>query len=128
MRLAVAQDGTSVSAHFGHCEGFALYEGEGNEVRHVEDLANVSEHSTAGEILAARGVTHLIAGGMGQRARTILQQHGIETILGVTGQTRDAAAQFFAGTLTGDEILCTESGCHAPDAAGSCTCSCHQHH
>lgn len=127
MKLAIAQDGTAVSAHFGHCEGFALYTTEENELVHVTDLGNVSEHSTAGEILAAQGVTHLIAGGMGQRARIILQQHGIETILGVTGQTRDVAAQFFAGTLTGTDILCRESGCHAPDATGSCTCSCHQH-
>ena len=74
MKIAIAKDGSSVSGHFGHCEGFALYSGEDGTVRHEGDLINGQGHDAAVSILVSRGVTHILSGGMGQRARDMLEE------------------------------------------------------
>ncbi len=128
MKIAIAKDGSSVSGHFGHCEGFALYSGENGTVRHEGDLVNGQGHGAAVSILVAQGVTHILSGGMGQRARDMLEEQGIASILGVQGSLDQAASDFFSGKIVDDAPLCTHSGCAETDddSAGSCTCSCHQ--
>jgi predicted Fe-Mo cluster-binding NifX family protein len=128
MMIAIAKDGSSVSGHFGHCEGFALYTVDNGVVTFAGDVLNSEGHSTAASLLASKGVTHVLSGGMGQRARDILQEQGIESILGVHGQIESVAKEFFAGTISSSAPLCTHSGCNDPadESTGSCTCSCHQ--
>ncbi|HWQ67227.1 MAG TPA: NifB/NifX family molybdenum-iron cluster-binding protein [Methanospirillum sp.] len=128
MKIAIAKDGSAVSGHFGHCEGFALYTGDNDTVTFVGDLKNSEGHSTAASLLASQGVTLVLSGGMGQRARDILQEQGIVSILGVQGQIESIAKEFFAGTISDSAPLCNHSGCNDPvdKSAGTCTCSCHQ--
>lgn len=128
MKIAIAKDGSSVSGHFGHCEGFSLYSDEGGAVRHEGDLVNGQGHGAAVSILVSKGVTHILSGGMGQRARDMLEEQGIISILGVQGALDQAARDFFSGKIVGNAPLCTHSGCAETDeeSAGSCTCSCHQ--
>ena len=128
MKVAIAKDGSHVSGHFGHCEGFALYHEENGVVLHEGDLINGEGHSAAVTLLTSRGVTHILSGGMGQRARDMLQQEGIISILGVQGTLDQAARDFFAGKIVDNAPLCTHSGCNDTDdeSSGSCTCSCHQ--
>lgn len=128
MKVAIAKDGSTVSGHFGHCEGYAIYSEDNGVVTFEGDLNNSEEHSTAASLLASQGVTHVLSGGMGQRARDLLQEKGIESILGVQGQIESVAREFFAGTISDNGPLCNHSGCHDPaqGSSGSCTCSCHQ--
>jgi predicted Fe-Mo cluster-binding NifX family protein len=129
MKIAIAKDGSAVSGHFGHCEGFSVYTGENGTVTFVEDLINSEGHSTAASLLASQGVTHVLSGGMGQRARDILEEHGIASILGVQGQIESVARDFFAGSISGSAPLCSHEGCSpsaSEESQGSCTCSCHQ--
>ena len=44
MNVAIASDGKIVSGHFGHCEGFTLYDVENVEVKNkVFDFSNHKE-------------------------------------------------------------------------------------
>ena len=128
MKIAIARDGSAVSGHFGHCEGFAVYSADNGEVTFIGNLVSSEGHSSAASLLASQGVTHVLSGGMGQRARDMLQEQGIMSILGVQGRIESVAKEFFAGKITDCAPLCTHSGCNdsAGDSAGSCTCSCHQ--
>lgn len=127
MKVAIAKDGLTVSGHFGHCEGFALFSAENGTVRHEGDIINGEGHGAAVSLLASQGVTHILSGGMGQRARDMLQQQGIASILGVQGTLDQAARDFFAGTIEDGAPLCTHEGCNdTADESASCTCSCHQ--
>lgn len=128
MKIAIAKDGSAVSGHFGHCEGFATYTADNGVVTFTGDLINSEGHSSAASLLASKGVTHVLSGGMGQHAREILQEEGIESILGVEGEIETVAREFFAGAITNSAPLCTHSGCsdHDDESTESCTCSCHQ--
>lgn len=129
MKIAIAKDGSSVSGHFGHCEGFALYTVDNGVVTYTGDLISSEEHASSASLLASQGVTHVLSGGMGQRARDILGEQGIESVLGVCGPIERVAQEFFAGTISVSAPVCTHVGCNDPESsvsAGSCTCSCHQ--
>ena len=128
MKIAIAKDGSAVSGHFGHCERFAVYSAENGTVRYEGDLIGSQGHSSAASLLASQDITHILSGGMGQRARDMLKELGIITILGVQGQIDQVAKDFFAGVITDSAALCNHSGCNHSnnDSTGSCTCSCHQ--
>jgi len=128
MKVAIARDGSAVSGHFGHCEGFAMNAADNKGVPFAGDLTGSEGGRIAVSLLALQEVTHVLSGGMGVRARDMLQEQGIESILGVQGQIESVAKDFFAGKISDSAPLCTHSGCNDPadESAGSCTCSCHQ--
>lgn len=128
MKIAIAKDGSTVSGHFGHCEGFAVFSEENGVITYAGELAGSQGHSSAATLLAAQGITHVLSGGMGERARDMLQEQGIASVLGVQGQIETVAKEFFAGRISDSGPLCSHSGCNDPadESAGSCTCSCHQ--
>lgn len=106
-----------------------MYTSDNGVVTFAGDLINSEKHSTAASLLASQGVTLVLSRGMGQRARDILKEQGIESILGIRGQIESVAKEFFAGKITTSAPLCTHSECDNPaleESIGSCTCSCHQ--
>jgi predicted Fe-Mo cluster-binding NifX family protein len=56
------------------------------------------------------GVTHLVAGNMGEGAVRVLQANGIAVTRGATGGTREAVERFAAGTLTDSGEPCAGHG------------------
>jgi predicted Fe-Mo cluster-binding NifX family protein len=128
MKIAIAKDGSAVSGHFGHCEGFAVYTADNEVVTFGGELTSTEGHNSAASLLASQGVTHVLSGGMGQRARDMLQEQGIISILGVQGEIDQVARKFFAGAIIDSAPLCTHSGCNDPvdESLGSCSCSCHK--
>jgi predicted Fe-Mo cluster-binding NifX family protein len=40
MKVAIASDGSRVSGHFGHCEGFTIYDVDDSEVTNKEFVKN----------------------------------------------------------------------------------------
>jgi predicted DNA-binding protein (UPF0251 family)/predicted Fe-Mo cluster-binding NifX family protein len=114
MKVAVpARDG-QVDAHFGHCEHFMVYSLD-QEKKIVAEEKIVSPEgcgckSNIAGILARTGVTHMVAGNMGEGAVHVLQAHGIEVVRGASGDARDAAARFAAGTLGDSGKPCAGHG------------------
>ncbi|MDD3621733.1 MAG: NifB/NifX family molybdenum-iron cluster-binding protein [Methanofollis sp.] len=108
MKLAIAQDGEIVSAHFGHCESYAIFDIEdGKGVRQADLLSPGHEPGRLPVFLAEHGVNTVVAGGMGPRAVDLFHMNGIEVYLGVSGEIDAVAAEFAAGKLSSGESTCT---------------------
>ena len=86
MKYAVPVNGDVVSAHFGHCEQFALIEvDEAKKQILKKELVNSPGHEPGvlPQWLAEKGVSLVIAGGMGSRAQSLFQQNKIGVITGI---------------------------------------------
>ena len=82
-RIAVPSSNGMLDAHFGHCREFALIDIENDTIVSEEYLdAPPHQPGLLPPWLAERGVTDVIAGGMGQRAIQIFNQHGINVFVG----------------------------------------------
>jgi ATP-binding protein involved in chromosome partitioning len=87
VRYAVPVSGGVVSAHFGHCEQFALIDvDEAKKQILKKELVNSPGHEPGllPQWLAEKGVSLVIAGGMGSRAQGLFQQNNIGVITGIT--------------------------------------------
>jgi predicted Fe-Mo cluster-binding NifX family protein len=122
-RIAVAQDGGgTVSDHFGHCEGYGVYEVEESRIVDQQFLENPGhEPGRLPALLAAHRVTCVLAGGMGPRAVDLFCQNGIDVILGVSGKADNAVRDYLAGKLMTGESACHHScgTSHVPEDPAS---------
>ncbi len=79
MKIAIPLTGGKLSAHFGHCERFAIIDADqssGAILARQEVVPPPHEPGSYPAWLAERGATHIISGGMGQQAsrlRTFLR-------------------------------------------------------
>jgi len=110
MKIAIPLAGDKLTAHFGHCERFALVEVDmiKKSILKREDI--VPPPHQPGLLppwLAERGATLVIAGGMGQRARDIFTQHGVDVVVGAPVETPEKlVADYLAGTLQAGDNAC----------------------
>lgn len=82
--FAVPTINGKLATHFGHSEKFAIVETEDQKVTDVQFISPpVHQPGTYPRFLAAKGVSTIIAGGMGVKAQDIFTQHKIEVFLGV---------------------------------------------
>lgn len=144
-KIAIAQDGGIVSPHFGHCESYAVFQIENENAVRLTELENPGhEPGKLPLLLAEKGITTILAGGIGQRALNLFQEKQITVVRGVSGDVDTAAAAYAAGTLTDGKSSCThgeaECGHHHGEGGhhlhhhdrGSCGChgdsEHHRHH
>lgn len=107
-KIAIAQDGSLVSQHFGHCMSYALFNLEDGKMTRLPDLENPGhEPGKLPRLLATEGVNVIIAGGMGPRAIDLFEENGIEVILGVSGDLGLAAEAYANGTLNAGTSACS---------------------
>lgn len=89
-----------ICMHFGHCQFFRVFNVENDVVGTFEDLTPPPhEPGVIPAFLAENNVNLVIAGGMGSRAQNIFNQHGINVIVGASGEPKEAVTQYIAGTL-----------------------------
>ena len=112
MKIAISTDGQSVSAHFGRCPSFTIAEIDNQQLIKKETIANPGHHpGFLPEFLSKQGVACIIAGGMGQRARMLFEEKGIQAVMGVTGGVDEVIGQYRRGELKGGNNTCVpESG------------------
>jgi predicted Fe-Mo cluster-binding NifX family protein len=110
MRIAIPLADGKLSMHFGHCEHFALVDVNPAEKKILkrEDIeAPPHEPGLLPPWLAERGVTMIIAGGMGQRAQKLFAEQGIQVVVGASADTPERlVGDFLAGTLQSGENVC----------------------
>ena len=107
MRIAISTDGDVVSAHFGRCPSFTIVDIEENKVLSKNTIENPGHQPGAlPKFLHEKGVSFIVAGGMGMNAVNLFDQFGIKTIVGVAGEIDNIVAQLAEGTLEGGESLC----------------------
>lgn len=116
MKIATPSINGLIDEHFGHCKEFLVFS--------VTDKRLVSEQpipskegcgckSGIAVDLARAGVTHLVAGNMGEGAVRVLASHGIQVTRGATGDAKKAVQAFIDGTLADSGILCAGGDAHA---------------
>ena len=101
-RIAIPLENGVLCAHFGHCQQFAIVDVENNEIKEVKAL-DPPEHVPGlfPKWVASFGVTDVIAGGMGQQAINLFNQHGINAFVGAPIKpARELVADFIANKLT----------------------------
>ena len=93
MKIAIPITDGKLSAHFGHCETFALIHAnvEQKSIETAEMLTPPAhEPGVLPRWLAEQGAELIIAGGMGSRAQGLFQAQGINVMVGAPSETPDA--------------------------------------
>jgi predicted Fe-Mo cluster-binding NifX family protein len=96
--IAIPVGNNYLCQHFGHCKKFAVYTTKNKEVTGASYLVPPPhEPGVIPSWLASQGVTHVIAGGMGQRAVSLFNRQNITVFTGAEEQP--------SGTLV-EDFLC----------------------
>lgn len=107
MRIAVSTDGSQVSAHFGRCSQYTIFDVDDGKVTGIKAVQNPGHQpGFLPKYLSEMGVTHIIAGGMGPRAQGFFDQYNITTIVGVSGSIEQVVQDFLADDLAVGEDQC----------------------
>lgn len=116
MKIAVASEGNMVTEHFGHCQGFAIFEAQGKQIVNKQFVPNPGHRPGFLPVfLHEKGVNVIISGGMGGGAIDIFNEKGIEVITGASGEAEAAANGYLQGQLKS-----TGSVCHQHQHADEC--------
>jgi Mrp family chromosome partitioning ATPase/predicted Fe-Mo cluster-binding NifX family protein len=97
-----------LASHFGHCEQFAFVETQNGEIKGTE-LRTPPPHEPGvlPQWLHQQGADVIIAGGMGSRAKELLNQNGIDVVVGAPTDTPESLArQYLSGSLVTGENVC----------------------
>jgi predicted Fe-Mo cluster-binding NifX family protein len=110
MKIAIPVVADRLSDHFGHCESFAMFEADAGGRGIISQSTHPSPPHEPGLLpgwLHDLGADVIIAGGMGQRARQLFDQHGITVVVGApAGAPEDLAIAYLNGTLQAGENTC----------------------
>jgi predicted DNA-binding protein (UPF0251 family)/predicted Fe-Mo cluster-binding NifX family protein len=116
MKIAVPSRDGLVDEHFGHCKEFLIFKVEGKTLVPETTIASPEscgcKSGVAGD-LAAAGVTHVVAGNMGDGAVRVLASHGMTVVRGASGNARAAVQAFIDG-----EFVDSGAGCAGHGEAG----------
>jgi len=107
-RIAIPVENNILSAHFGHAPVFRVYDTEDHDI--TDEGSLVPPPHAPGVIpewLAEQGVTDVITGGIGQRAITIFNDHGVNVYTGAERKDADILAkELINGNLIAGQNLC----------------------
>ncbi|MCK4640937.1 MAG: NifB/NifX family molybdenum-iron cluster-binding protein [Candidatus Marinimicrobia bacterium] len=108
MKIAIPLTGGKLSAHFGHCEEFGIYEVDDEKII-TSELVTPPPHEPGAypRWLHELGVNVIVGGGMGNRAQSLFHQNQIDVYYGVTVAEPDEIVKtYLAGTLESGVNLC----------------------
>jgi ATP-binding protein involved in chromosome partitioning len=110
IRIAIPLVNGRLTAHFGHCESFALVDVDpkGKKVLKREDIeAPPHQPGLLPPWLAKKGANLIIAGGMGQSAQRLFAEQGIRVVVGASVETPEKlATDYLAETLKLGDNVC----------------------
>ncbi len=107
-RIAVPLENGILCAHFGHCQQFAIIDTNKNIITE-EQLITPPPHEPGllPGWLAEKGVTDVIAGGMGQRAIGLFNQQKINVFVGAPIKApKELASDLLSDTLKAGANYC----------------------
>lgn len=107
-KIALPVVGGKLNLHFGHCDAFSVFsiDASGAIAGREELAAPPHEPGLLPRFLHERGVTDIIAGGMGQRAQDLFRENGIKVCVGASGDPEALVRQYLAGTLVSGVNAC----------------------
>jgi len=109
MLIAIPTSDGKLCMHFGHCERFTIFEIEAEQKKMIAKTILVPPPHDPGLLpkwLKSENVSVVIAGGMGQRARALFEESGVQVIVGAQpDEPENVIAAYLDGTLvTGDNV------------------------
>ncbi len=110
MKIAIPVANDKLCLHFGHCERFILFDVD-EKSRAITGETSVDapphEPGLLPAWLAEKGVTCIIAGGMGSRAQNLFSERTISVVTGApSGDPKTVANDFLAGRLASGPNAC----------------------
>lgn len=108
MRFAIPLAEGKLTAHFGHCQEFAIIDVEAEEITKKEILVPPPhEPGVLPKWLDEMGANVIIAGGMGNRAISLFQERGITVVTGAPSLEPERLVQdYLKQTLLTGSNLC----------------------
>lgn len=110
MRIAIPMTGDCLEQHFGHCQRFALIDVNPESKQIISSTEIAAPEHQPGLLppwLKERDVTHVIAGGIGTRARSLCNELSIEVVSGApSDEALVLAKQYLDGNLQTVEHVC----------------------
>ena len=108
MKFAIPLAEGKLTAHFGHCQDFAIVEVENNEIKNTEILVPPPhEPGVLPKWLHEMGTNVIIAGGMGNMAINMFAQNDIQVMTGAPSLTpEELVKQYLGSALTTGDNLC----------------------
>ena len=111
MKIAIPCVEGELCMHFGHCQQFALLDVDGaSKTITATTMVTPPPHEPGllPRWLAEKGVTLVIAGGMGMRAQQIFTANNIEVVAGAAAAAPGAVVTaYLAGTLVTGANACS---------------------
>jgi ATP-binding protein involved in chromosome partitioning len=107
VKIAIPMAEGKLCNHFGHCEQFALIDLQGkNIIQKVMVTPPPHEPGLLPRWLGGKGVTLIIAGGMGQRAVSLFNERGIKVLTGAPQMAPEALISEYVNQtlITGDNV------------------------
>ncbi|SKA85289.1 Predicted Fe-Mo cluster-binding protein, NifX family [Caloramator quimbayensis] len=109
MKIAIACEGNYVSGHFGHCEGFTIYELDKDKILGKSFVENPGHRPGFLPVfLKGLGTNVIIAGGMGETAQQLFNENDIEVIVCAQGLCDDVIEKYIKGELKSSGSICRE--------------------
>lgn len=107
MLIAIATEGKTVSEHFGRCPLYTFVEILDNKViRRYEDENPGHAPGVIPRFLKDKGAEYIICGGMGHRAKTMFDELGIVTVMGISGYIDQVIEDFSKGLVESGDSFC----------------------
>jgi predicted Fe-Mo cluster-binding NifX family protein len=108
MKFAIPLANGKLTAHFGHCQQFALIEVQDNQILNNEVLVPPPhEPGVLPRWLGELGANVIIAGGMGQRAIGLFQEQNIDVVTGAPAMEPESLVrQYLDKTLLTGSNAC----------------------
>jgi len=108
MKIAIPLANGKSTAHFGHCQEFALVEVEESKIKKTEThVPPPHEPGVLPGWLHDMQADVIIAGGMGQRALSLFDQQGITVITGAPELEPESLVEsYLENTLATGENVC----------------------
>ncbi|MFZ0482043.1 MAG: NifB/NifX family molybdenum-iron cluster-binding protein, partial [Desulfobacterales bacterium] len=106
--LVVPVSDGKLSSHFGHCKQFAFIEIQHGKIAKTEMLTPPThEPGVLPRWLNEQGADIVIAAGMGEKAQQLLEENGIEVIIGAPMDSPESLTnQYLSGTLVTGANVC----------------------
>lgn len=107
-RIAIPLEDGKLCAHFGHCRQFAIIDTEDGHIGNETFLQPPPhEPGLLPAWLGEKGVTDVIAGGMGQRAINLFNNQDINVFVGAQVKSpRELATDLINGSLEAGSNYC----------------------
>ncbi len=116
MKIAIpVNNQNKVDGHFGQCEIYRIVTIEDNQVTASENLDSPKGcgcKSTIAHTLAQKGVTTMLAGGIGAGAVTKLSDAGISVLRGCSGDIDILIEKYIAGAIIDNGSNCNSHEHH----------------